>query len=91
MLDLASLGQTIAQRRKRLKLTQAALAKRAQVGRVTVDALENGRSAELGYTKVARILSALGLEIRTVEAAQARPTLDDLLDENDDQGLDRRR
>jgi len=90
MWDLTSLGQLIAQRRRAMKLTQAALAQRAQVGRVTLDSLENGRTAELGYTKVARILAALGLDLRTVEAAQGRPTLDDLLDEDDDQGLDRR-
>lgn len=91
MLDLASLGVLIGQRRRALKLTQAGLAARAHVGRVTIDSLENGRAAELGYAKVTRILSALGLELRTGETAQGRPTLEDLLDEDDDQGLDRRR
>ncbi|HEY2358932.1 MAG TPA: helix-turn-helix domain-containing protein [Phenylobacterium sp.] len=89
---MTSLGKLIAQRRRALKLTQAGLAQRARVGRVTVDSLENGRTAELGYNKVARILAALSLDLRTVEAAQARPTLDDLLAEvDDDQRLNRRR
>jgi transcriptional regulator with XRE-family HTH domain len=91
MLDLASLGETIGLRRSALKLTQTALAARAKVGRATVDSLENGRAGELGFTKVARILSALDLELRLVERGSDRPTLEDLLNENDDQGLDRRR
>ena len=91
MLDLVSLGERIAQRRSALKLTQAALALRAMVGRATVDALENGRARELGFAKVARILSALNLDLQIVDAGHDRPTLEDLLKENDDQGLDRRR
>jgi len=91
MLDLASLGEKIARRRSALKLTQTALAGRAKVGRATIDSLENGRAGELGFTKVARILSALDLDLRVAEASHGRPTLEDLLKENDDQGLDRRR
>jgi len=91
MLDLSSLGTHVATRRTALKLTQAALAARAHVSRATIDALENSRAAELGFTKVARILSALGLDIRIVESSQGRPTLEDLMREDDDQGLDRRR
>ena len=95
MLDLVTLGRTAAARRRTLRLTQAALAQRARVGRVTIDALENGRLGELGFTKVARILAALGLELRTAEAAGARPTLEDLLvedeEDHDDQGLGGRR
>jgi len=46
---------------------------------------------ELGFTKIARILSALKLDIQLTEAARGRPTLEDLLKEDDDQGLDERR
>lgn len=91
MLDLKALGETIARRRAALKLTQAALAARARVSRATVDALENGRAAELGYTKIARLLAALELNLRVVEASGGRPTLEDLLAEDDDQGLDQPR
>lgn len=57
-----------------------------------MDALENGRSGELGFSKVANILSALGLELRIHEANLQRPTLDELIEEDrDDKGLDRRR
>lgn len=78
-------------RRTALRLTQTAMAARAHLARATVDAIENGRAAELGFTKVARLLAALNLDLRIVEAATHRPTLEDLLNEHDDQGLDARR
>ena len=92
MLTLRSLGTQIALRRKDLGLSQSDLARKAGISRATLDALENGRSSELGFTKVANILSALGLELRVHEANLQRPTLDELLEEDrDDKRLDRRR
>lgn len=84
MLDLATLGQLIAQHRGAQRLTQAELARRARIGRSTLDALENGRTAELGFGKVARILAALGLTLRLGEANRGRPTLEDLIAETDE-------
>ncbi len=92
MLSLAAVGSQIASRRKRLRLTQSDLARKARVSRATLDALENGRSGELGFSKVANILSVLGLELKLQEANRQRPTLEELLEEDrDDQSLDRRR
>jgi predicted transcriptional regulator len=92
MLHLTSLGDEIATRRKTLGLTQPMLAKKAKVGLSTLDALENGRLGELGYSKINNILTALGLELKLQEASARRPTLDELMEEGrDDQGLDRRR
>ncbi len=92
MLRLHSIGSLIAARRKTLGLRQSDLARKAGVSRATLEALENGRSGELGFSKVANILSALGLELKLQEANRQRPTLDELLEEDrDDQGLDRRR
>jgi transcriptional regulator with XRE-family HTH domain len=92
MLTLPSIGPEIAARRKAQDLTQAALAKKASIGHSTLDALENGRSGELGFSKIARILTALGLELKIQEARSRRPTLDELKEEDrNDQGLDRRR
>ncbi len=92
MLPLSLLGEQIAAKRKSLGLSQTALAKKARVGRSTLDALENARLGELGYSKITNILSALGLELKLQEASARRPTLDELMDEErDDQGLDRRR
>jgi len=90
--DLNSLGGQVAQRRKALKLTQMALARRAGISRATLDALENGRARELGFSKLTKVLTALGLELKLQAAGSQRPTLDELIEENrDDQGLDRRR
>ena len=91
MLDLTSIGQQIAQQRKKLKLSQAALARKAGISRATVEALENARAGELGYSKVTKLLAALGLELKLQAAGSHRPTLDELLNEDrDDQSLDRR-
>ena len=90
-MTLASLGSKIALRRKRLKLSQTALARKAGVSRATLDALENGRAGELGFSKIHRLLAALGLDLRIEQAGSQRPTLDELLNEDrDDQGLDGR-
>ncbi len=92
MLPLSSLGEQIAAKRKTLGLTQTMLAKKARVGISTLDALENGRLGELGYSKITNILTALGLELKLLEASAARPTLEELIEEaRDDKSLDRRR
>jgi transcriptional regulator with XRE-family HTH domain len=93
MLAITSIGQQIAAKRRALGLTQTALAKKARVGLSTLDALENGRLGELGYSKITNILAALGLELNLQEASTRRPTLDELMEEedSDDKGLDRRR
>jgi len=88
MLTLSSLGGRIAAKRKELGLTQTALARRASVGRSTLDALENDRIDELGYAKVARILSVLGMELKLEEASSLGGEMGR---GSDDQGLDRRR
>ena len=92
MLGLISLGEQIAAHRKRLKLSQAELSRKAGISRATLDALENGRAGELGFSKVAKLLAALGLELTLQTASSRRPTLDELMQEDrDDQSLDRRR
>ena len=92
MLDLLSLGRQIAQHRKKLKLSQVELSRSAGISRATLVALENGRTGELGFSKITRLLRALGLELTVETATSHRPTLDELLEEDrDDQGLDRRR
>ena len=92
VLPLAQLGSEIAGRRKAFRLSQMELARKAGVSRATLDALENGRSGELGFSKISKILAVLGLELRVQDVKPVRPTLDELLNEDrDDQGLDRRR
>jgi transcriptional regulator with XRE-family HTH domain len=92
MLSLTSIGEQVAGHRKRLKLSQAELSRKAGISRATLDALENGRAGELGFSKVAKLLAALGLELTLRTASSERPTLDELIEEDrDDQSLDRRR
>ncbi len=81
MLPLPLLGEQIATKRKTLGLTQPMLAKKAGVGLSTLDALENGRLGELGYSKITNILTALGLELKLQEASSGRPTLEELIEE----------
>ena len=81
MLPISVIAEQIAHKRKALGLSQAALAKKAHIGRSTLDALENGRMGELGYTKISNILSALGLEMRIQQASSSRPTLEELMTE----------
>jgi transcriptional regulator with XRE-family HTH domain len=85
MLDLTTLGRLIAERRSAERLTQAELARRARIGRSTLDALENGRATELGFGKVSRVLAAIGLTLKVGETNRGRPTLEDLMAEGDEQ------
>jgi transcriptional regulator with XRE-family HTH domain len=92
MLELNTVGKQIAGSRKRLKLSQVALARRAGISRATLDALENGRAGEVGFAKLTKLLAALGLELKLQTATSHRPTLDELIEEDrNDQSLDRRR
>lgn len=92
MLSLLTIGREIAKSRKTLKLSQAALARKAGLSRATVEALENGRTGELGFSKLIKLLAALELDLKLQAASSQRPTLDELMqEENDDQSLDRRR
>jgi transcriptional regulator with XRE-family HTH domain len=92
MLDLISIGARIAEQRKKLKLSQTVLGREAGISRATIDALENGRAGELGFTKLTKLLATVGLELKLQAASSHRPTLDELLKEDrDDQSLDRRR
>jgi predicted XRE-type DNA-binding protein len=83
MLLLVDIAEEITKRRKTAGLSQTELAKRSLVSRSTLESLENGRIGELGYAKVNRILLALGLEFKMQEMSLSRPTLDELMIENE--------
>ena len=92
MLDLNSIGTQIAERRKQLKLSQTELSRQAGLSRATLNALENGRASELGFSKVTRLLTVIGLDLTLQPASSQRPTLDELMQEDrDDKSLDRHR
>jgi len=81
MITLNALGEQISARRKKLGMNQTKLARKASISRATLDALENGRTGEMGFSRITRLLSALGLSLDLQEAASQRPTLDDLMNE----------
>ena len=93
MFLLSTLGEQIATKRKTLGLTQTMLAKKARVGLSTLDALENGRLGELGFSKITNMLTALGLELKLQAAScgAGRRLTNSCEEDRDDQSLDRRR
>jgi len=84
MLALTDIGSRIAIARKGRKLSQKELASRAGISRATLEALENGRARELGFSKLTRILAVLGLDLVLQEENQQRPTLEQLRAEDHD-------
>jgi transcriptional regulator with XRE-family HTH domain len=90
-MELNKIGEQIAEARKLRDLGRRQLSERAGVSRATLEALENGRATEIGYSKLTRILAAVGLELHLGPVPLDRPTLDDLLreDAGDDSHLDR--
>jgi transcriptional regulator with XRE-family HTH domain len=91
MLTLDSIGEQIAARRKTLGMSQAVLARKAAIGHSTLNALENNRIGELGFSKISKILSTLGMELKLQLTTSGRPTLVELMEEErHDQSLDRR-
>ncbi|MGM8226026.1 helix-turn-helix domain-containing protein [Cellvibrio sp. ARAG 10.3] len=78
---LSDIGHLIRQERRRAGLTAEALAELAGVDRTTLSKLENQRLAELGYSKLERLLSVLGLRLQVVPAGL--PTLKELQRNNE--------
>lgn len=63
MENLASVGHQVAAARRNAALRQIDLAERAGVSRATVEALENGRAADISFSRLARILDSLGMQL----------------------------
>ena len=71
------MGLSIRAHRKQRGFTQAELATRAGISRVTLSKLENGRLAGISITMILSVLDNLGLEIAFVEP-DPLPTLEEL-------------
>jgi len=80
-MNLQALAELIRVTRKSKSLNQAQVAAWAGINRTTLSKLESGALAEIGYAKVERVLSVLGLSIEVVPTESQRPTLDDLVAE----------
>jgi transcriptional regulator with XRE-family HTH domain len=82
-MDLIDLGELIKKTRRAQKLSQGELVQRSKVSRARLDALENGRISEIGFKNLMRIMNALGLDFRITELNDSRPTLEDLVAEDE--------
>jgi transcriptional regulator with XRE-family HTH domain len=84
MLKLIELGKLVKQARRAQNLSQAELVQRSSVSRARIDALENGRISEIGFKNLMRVMNTLGLDLRVTQLNNDRPTLEDLIEENED-------
>ena len=80
-MELLDVGAQAKAARKARALTQREVAAISGVSRARLDALENGRPSDIGFRNVVRILNALGLDLQIVPGKARRPTLDDLMRE----------
>ncbi len=62
-MNLLELGSSIKKIRKEKNITQAELAKMANISRATLSKLENGRIAEVSIVTLNSILNHLGYEL----------------------------
>lgn len=79
MLDLQFVGEEVRAARKAKGLTQGALGVLAGVSRAQIERLENGRAAEMGFGLVLRLVRTVGLDLTLQTYNRGRPTLDDLI------------
>lgn len=74
---LAELGETVAARRKVLKLSQSEVARRTGLTRETLVRFERGQLTEFGSRKLLAVLAVLGMEMNFIDAG-TEGTLDEL-------------
>jgi HTH-type transcriptional regulator/antitoxin HipB len=67
MRTLQELGEAVAARRKKRRLTQAELASRAGLTRELVARFERGKVTEFGSRKLLAVLAVLDLEMTLIE------------------------
>ncbi|WP_267358515.1 MULTISPECIES: helix-turn-helix transcriptional regulator [unclassified Methylobacterium] len=85
-IDLVELGARVKEARRVSGLTQAAVAEMASVSRTRLIALELGYAPDMSISNVLRLLNGVGLDLRLTTFNAGRPTLDDLLAEDEAEG-----
>jgi transcriptional regulator with XRE-family HTH domain len=85
MTDLSELGEKVKQARKALRLTRNQVAIKAGVIRARIEALENLRAVDIGFKNLLRIMNTVGLDFRVTTLNQRRPTLEDLIEDEEPQ------
>lgn len=79
-MDYQALGHTIASLRQQHGTSQQKMAEHLGISRATINALENGRSGDIGIKKVMKVLDYLGKEL-AIRDKSPFPTLEELRDE----------
>ncbi len=82
-MDLIEIGEKVRQARRERGWSQKQLSTVSEVSRARIDALENGRAAEFGFKHLSRILHALDMDLRLTAGNRGRPTMEDLMDEEE--------
>jgi transcriptional regulator with XRE-family HTH domain len=82
-MELIDLGVLIKKTRRAQKLSQGELVQRSKVSRARLDALENGRISDIGFKNLMRVMNVLGLDLRVTQLNDSRPTLEDLVEEDE--------
>lgn len=80
MTTLAEVAEQLKRARKEAGLSQAELASRAGVNRLTVGRMENLAKGDMSVSALVRLLAAAGYDLKVVKAGHIR-TLDDILAE----------
>ena len=92
MSTLDEIGAAVKAHRKQHRLTQQGLASEAGISRALLAELEAGRLPEIGFKKLLRVLNAVGLDLRLTDSNMQRPTLEDLLaQQQEEDALEQRR
>ena len=79
-MDFQTLGHEITAFRQQQGVSQQQMADHLGISRATINALENGRSGDIGIRKVMKILDYLGKEL-AIRDKSPFPTLEELSDE----------
>lgn len=75
-MNLITVGRLLGQQRRAAKLTLPEVAQMAGVARSTVAALESGKLRELGFNKVVRLCTSLGLVVDVRTPVLKSPLMD---------------
>ncbi|KQU17550.1 hypothetical protein ASG63_08545 [Methylobacterium sp. Leaf94] len=87
-MDIFTLGEQLATARRHRRLSQRQLAAQAEVSVEWLSRFERGDSFEPSLHRVLRCLHVLGIDMRLTVYNQGRPTIDDLMREEEDQKVD---
>jgi len=80
MTTLSEVAEQLKQARKEAGLSQAELADRAGLNRLTVGRIENLANGDMSVLALVRLLAAAGYDLKVVKAGHSR-TLEDILAE----------